>query len=416
MKKIKSAFEYAVQRYADLGVDAVKAVETLSGIPISMHCWQGDDVSGFENQGTMDGSGLQVTGGYPGKARNADELRADMEKAFAMIPGKHRINLHASYAETNGENVDRDSLEPRHFSRWIEWAKENGIGLDFNGTFFAHPKASDGLSLSHPDDDIRAFWVNHAIACRKIGSAIGIALNNPCVVNVWIPDGSKDLPADRLAPRLRLQDSLDKIFATELPGIIDVVECKLFGIGSESYVVGSHEFYMGYAIKNKKSLCLDSGHFHPTEGIADKISSVLMYIDEILLHVSRGVRWDSDHVVILSDELKALAEEIVRGGFLNRVHIGLDYFDASINRIAAWVIGMRNMQKALLIALLEPTALLKQYENAGNGANRLALMEECKSLPYSAVWDYLCMINKVPVGTAWMDEVQQYEKDVLLSR
>jgi L-rhamnose isomerase len=416
MDKIISAYEYAVQRYADLGVNVDAAVKTLGEVPISMHCWQGDDVSGFEDQGTMDGSGLQVTGGYPGKARNADELRADMEMAFSLIPGKHRINLHAIYAETNGEQVDRDALEPRHFAKWIEWAKKNGIGLDFNGTFFAHPKALNGLSLSHPCDEVREFWVNHAIACRKIGSAMGMELNNPCVVNVWIPDGSKDLPADRLSPRLRLQDSLDKIFATELPGIIDVVECKLFGIGSESYVVGSHEFYMGYAIKNKKSLCLDSGHFHPTEGIADKISSVLIYIDEILLHVSRGVRWDSDHVVILSDELKALAEEIVRGGFLKRVHIGLDYFDASINRVAAWAIGMRNMQKALLIALLEPTKILKNYESNGDGGARLALMEECKSLPFSAVWDYFCQINNVPVGVSWINEVQKYERDVLLKR
>jgi L-rhamnose isomerase len=418
MHPIEQQYAFAREQYAALGVDTEAALETLTGVPISLHCWQGDDVTGFENAGDMAGSGLAVTGGHPGRARTADELRTDMERVFRLVPGSHRVNLHAIYAETGGVKVDRDALAPEHFARWIDWAKAQGLGLDFNPTFFAHPLAADGLTLSHPDKGIREFWVRHGQVCRVIGAAMGKALGTPTVVNVWIPDGMKDLPADRLAPRKRLSKALDDVFASELPRsvLVDAVESKLFGIGSESYVVGSHEFYMGYAMKHHKCLCLDSGHFHPTESIADKISSVMLYVDEVLLHVSRGIRWDSDHVVIFNDELRALAEELVRGDFLPRVHIGLDYFDASINRVAAWTIGMRSMAKALLVALLEPRAALLAYENAGDLAGRLALLEECKTLPFGAVWDAYCLRHDVPVGPAWYADVQGYEREVLAAR
>ncbi len=413
------AYSLARERYAELGVDTDKAIASLATVPISLHCWQGDDVGGFETpDAELSGGGIQATGNYPGKARNAEELRADLDKALSLIPGKHRLNLHAIYAETGGVRVERNALEPRHFSGWIDWAKANGMGMDFNPSYFSHPKADDGFTLSHPDKGIRSFWIEHGIACRRIGAAMGQALGTPSVVNVWIPDGYKDMPVDRRAPRERLKDSLDAVFTESLDPkeILDAVECKLFGIGSESYVVGSHEFYMGYAIANRKLLCLDSGHFHPTEVISDKISSVLAFVDEILLHVSRGVRWDSDHVVTLSDELRAIAEELVRGDYLARTHIGLDFFDASINRIAAWVIGTRNMIKALLLAMLEPTARLREMEEEGDYTNRLAMLEELKTLPVGAVWDYYCAKQNVPVGLAWVAEVKAYENNVLSRR
>lgn len=419
MNATQSTYELAKEQYAALGVDTDAAIERLKTVPISLHCWQGDDVGGFETpDAELSGGGIQATGNYPGKARTADELRADLDKALSLIPGKHRLNLHALYAETGDKRVERNDLTPEHFSAWIDWARANGMGMDFNPSYFSHPKADDGFTLSHSDEGIRRFWVEHGIACRHIGAAMGKALGSPSVVNVWIPDGYKDIPVDRKGPRERLKASLDEMFAEELDtqDVLDSVECKLFGIGSESYVVGSHEFYMGYAVSSGKLLCLDSGHFHPTEVISDKLSSVLMYVDEILLHVSRGVRWDSDHVVTLSDELRAIAEELVRGDYLGRTHIGLDFFDASINRIAAWVIGTRNMIKALLIAMLEPTQMLRDLENNGDLTGRLAILEELKTLPSGAVWDYYCSGQEVPAGTAWLDEVRQYESGVLAKR
>jgi L-rhamnose isomerase len=415
---IESTYKAAQDRYAGLGVDTEAALKRLAAVPISLHCWQGDDVGGFENAGSELGGGLAVTGNYPGKARTADELRGDAAKAFSLIPGRHRFNLHACYAETGGMRVDRNELAPEHFTRWIDWCKEQKLGMDFNPTYFAHSKAADGMTLAHADAGIRKFWIEHGIACRKIGAAIGAALNNPCVTNVWIPDGMKDLPVDRVTPRRRLTESLDEVFAAPVNGQynLDSVESKLFGIGSESYVVGSHEYYLGYAITRKKMLTLDTGHFHPTETIVDKISAVFGYVDEVLLHVSRGVRWDSDHVVVLNDDLEAIAQELVRGRFLGRTHIGLDYFDASINRVAAWVIGTRNMQRALLKALLEPSAVLRQQETAGDYTSRLALQEEFKALPWGAVWDHYCAMANLPERAAWMDTIKQYEHDVLSTR
>jgi L-rhamnose isomerase len=417
-KMIDDAYKHAKEIYAGLGIDTEKALKTLARIPISVHCWQGDDVGGFENDNGLTGGGIQATGNYPGKARNADELCADFEKAISLIPGSHRMNLHAMYAVTNGKKVERDALLPEHFSYWVDWAKANKLGLDFNPSFFSHPWADDGFTLTHKDEAIREFWIEHGKRCRKIGEYFGRELATPCVTNVWIPDGYKDIPADRLSLRQCLKESLDTLFSEKIDKryLLDAVECKLFGIGSESYVVGSHEFYLGYAIQNKKVLCLDAGHFHPTEVISDKISSVLTYVDEMLLHVSRGVRWDSDHVVLLNDELLAIALELVRGNFLNRVHIGLDFFDASINRIAAWIIGTRAMIKALLYALLEPAAQLKEYEMEGNFTSRLALMEELKTLPFGAVWDYYCQSSGVAVGSAWIADVKSYEKSVLAAR
>jgi L-rhamnose isomerase len=417
LKNIEKAYEAAKQRYAELGVNSDEAMERLSKIAISLHCWQGDDVGGFESSEGLSGGGIMATGAYPGKARTPDELRADIDKALSLIPGKHRLNLHAMYAEASGK-VDRNELEAKHFTAWIDWAKANGMGMDFNGTFFSHPKADSGFTLSSADEGIRKFWVEHGILCREIGAAMGAALGTPCVTNLWIPDGSKDIPADRKGPRERLKKSLDEIFAKKIgrSKMLDAVESKLFGIGSESYVVGSHEFYLGYAIENKTLLCLDTGHFHPTEIVSDKISSVMTFLDEILLHVSRGVRWDSDHVVILSDELRAIAEEIVRGDYLERVHIGLDFFDASINRIAAWVIGTRCMIKALLIALLEPSGKLRRMELEGDYTGRLAIQEELKTLPFGAVWDYYCTKMETPAGESWLDEARAYEKDVLSKR
>lgn len=412
-----NAFSLSIERYASLGVDVENALETLASIPISLHCWQGDDVGGFENLGADLGGGLAVTGTYPGKACTPDELRSDLEMALSLIPGNHRLNLHAFYGEFGGRKVDRDAIAPEHFKNWIAWAKQSGLGLDFNPTCFSHPKAASGMTLSHPERGIRDFWVEHCLRSREIGAAIGEALRKPCITNIWIPDGMKDTPADRVGPRMRLAESLDAIFQKPLPPEVnlDAVEPKLFGIGSESYVVGSHEFYFGYALSRKKLLCLDAGHYHPTEGIADKISSVLQFMPEILLHVSRGVRWDSDHVVVFNDDLLAIAREIVVNGFEGRVHIGLDYFDASINRIAAWVIGTRNMLKALLIALLEPP-LIRSAEANGDYTTRLAWQEEAKMLPFGPVWDHYCESRGVPVGEKWLCDVKRYERDILAKR
>lgn len=416
-RSVEQAYSIARERYAQFGVKIDDALERFKSASISVHCWQGDDVGGFEGTNAELGSGLAVTGNYPGRARTTAELRSDLEVAYSLIPGQHRLNLHASYGDFP-KRVERDEVDVSHFQGWIDWSKSNGIGLDFNPTYFAHPLAADGFTLAHPDPGVRQFWINHGIACRKIANAMGAAQGTPCVHNVWIPDGYKDLPANRSLPRARLLESLDAVFAEDLNSkcILDAVECKLFGIGSESYVVGSHEFYMGYAITRQKLLCLDAGHFHPTEGIADKISSVLMYVPELLLHVSRGVRWDSDHVVTLSDDLQAITQEIVRGDYLDRVHIGLDYFDASINRIAAWVIGSRNLLKGLLMAMLEPIDRMQQAEIEGDFTTRLALMEELKSMPFAAVWDYHCLRSEVPIGITWLDQVRQYESDVLSKR
>ena len=404
-------FALATEKYAALGVDVERALTAVHKLSISLHCWQGDDVRGFEKQASELGGGLAVTGNYPGRPRNPDELRSDLELALRLIPGKHRLNLHASYGEFAGQAVDRDAVEPKHFAGWIDWAKAHGMGLDFNPTYFAHRLAADGNTLTHRDTAVRQFWIAHGQACRRIAETMGQQLGTACIHNVWIPDGCKEAPIDRLAPRQRLQESLDELFSQpmERAHVRDAVECKLFGLGSESYVVGSHEFYLGYAISRGKLLCLDAGHFHPTEVISDKISSTLMWIDEILLHVSRGVRWDSDHVVTLSDELMAIAQEIVRGGFLSRVHLGLDYFDASINRVAAWVIGARNLQKAMLAALLEPIDEWRRLERSGDTTARLALVEEQKSFPLGAVWDEFCARSEVPIGRAWLDEVRAYE-------
>lgn len=411
-------YTFAQQAYADLGVDTEAALKALAQIPISLHCWQGDDVAGFESQGEALSGGIQATGNYPGKARNISELRADLDQALSLIPGKHRLNLHAIYGDFDGKKVDRDAVGVEHFQSWIDWSKERQLGIDFNPSFFSHALSKDGFTLSSSDKAIREFWINHGIASRKIAVEIGRQLGNTTVTNYWVPDGSKDLPIDRKAPRERLAASLDAIFAEKIDPShnLDAVECKLFGIGSESYVVGSHEFYMGYAVTRQKLLCLDAGHFHPTETIADKISSVLQFVPEILLHVSRGVRWDSDHVVLLDDPTKAIMEEIVRGGFTSRTHIGLDFFDASINRVAAWVIGTRSALKSLLIALLEPIDKLRQVENEGDNTSRLALLEELKTLPFAAVWDEHCRRQNVPVGPAWLGEVKKYEADVLAKR
>lgn len=416
---MKIDYSVARQIYAESGVDTEAALERLAATPISLQCWQGDDVGGFERAGAeLSGGGIQATGNYPGKARTLAELRADLDQAFALIPGKQRLNLHACYADLEGRKVERNAYEPSHFQSWIGWCGERGLGLDFNPTYFSHPLAESGFTLSHADAGVRRYWIEHGIASRRIGAEIGRRLGKTCVTNFWIPDGCKDLPADRKTPRLRLEESLDQIFAGPVdPALnLDAVESKLFGIGSESYVVGSHEFYMGYAVRNRKLICLDAGHFHPTESIADKISSVLQFVPELLLHVSRGVRWDSDHVVLLDDATRAIMEELVRGDFLGRAHIGLDFFDASINRIAAWTTGMRSAQKALLIALLEPYAKLQEAEAAGDFTSRLALHEWIKMLPWSAVWDEHCRRNNVPDETGALAAIKQYEKTVLARR
>jgi L-rhamnose isomerase len=417
-RQVRDAYVLAKERYAALGVDVDGALDTLVQIPLSLHCWQGDDVGGFENPDAELSGGIAATGNYPGKARNPDELRSDLDAAYRLIPGTHRLNLHAIYAETGGVSVERNELRADHFCRWVDWAREGGHGLDFNPTLFSHPKADSGLTLGSYDAGVRQFWVEHCIACRHIGAYFGRELGTPCVTNIWIPDGLKDVPVDRKAPRLLLKDSLDQVFAQPLPTEynLDAVEGKLFGLGSESYVVGSHEFYLAYAVANDVLLCLDAGHFHPTEVISDKLSAVLAFVDEVLLHVSRGVRWDSDHVVLLTDELQAIAQELVRGEYLDRVHIGLDYFDASINRVAAWVIGARNTMRALLMALLEPIESLRGLEVAANYTRRMAMLEALKGLPFGAVWDYFCAQQGVPVGMAFMDIIEEYERRELSKR
>lgn len=413
------SYQPASEAYAAVGVDCEAALATLASTPISLHCWQGDDVGGFESSGaTLDGAGIQATGNYPGKARTIAELRSDLEAALRLIPGKNRLNLHAIYGNFGGKKVERNAIGPEHFASWIDWAKARGMGLDFNPTCFAHPLAAEGFTLSHKDAKVRQYWIEHAIACRHIGAAMGSALGSPTVTNVWIPDGHKDLPADRKGPRERLAAALDEVFKEPLDPAhnLDAVESKLFGIGSESYVVGSAEFYLGYAITRQKLLCLDMGHFHPTESVADKISSVLQFVPELLLHVSRGVRWDSDHVALFDDPTRALFEEVVRGGHLSRTHIGLDFFDASINRVAAWVLGTRNAQKCLLAALLEPTAQLKTFEADGDNTARLVLLEESKTLPLGAVWDEHCRRTNTPVDRSWLTEIKRYERDILSLR
>jgi L-rhamnose isomerase len=412
------SYEAARKTYAAWGVDTEKALSALASIPLSLHCWQGDDVGGFESSAGLTGGGIQTTGNYPGKARTAEELRSDFEKAFSLVPGKHKANLHAIYAETGGKKVERDALGPEHFTGWMSWAKKLGIGLDFNQTFFSHPMAESGFTLSDRSQKVRDFWVRHAIRCREIGAAMGKETGAPCIVNLWLQDGCKDQPADRLTPRRLLQESLDRVFEKKFDPrhLKDAVEGKLFGIGSESYVVGSHEFYLAYSLKRDVMLTLDMGHFHPTESVADKLSAVLLFAREVLLHVSRGVRWDSDHVVTLNDEVKAVAAEVGRAGAWDRVYLATDYFDASINRVAAWVIGARATLKAILLALLEPLEMLKKEEAAGNFTARLALMEEAKDLPAAAVWDRFCEQQGVPVGAAWLDAVSEYERSVQSKR
>ncbi|MDH2895344.1 MULTISPECIES: L-rhamnose isomerase [Rahnella] len=414
---IDQAWTLAKERFAQLGIDAEAAIKQLDTLPVSIHCWQGDDVAGFENpEGNLTG-GIQATGNYPGKARNAQQLRADLELAISMIPGPNRLNLHAIYLESD-QPVARNEIEPKHFANWVDWAKKNKLGLDFNPSCFSHPMSADGFTLSSANPEVRQFWIEHCQASRRVSASFGRALGTPSVMNIWVPDGMKDLTVDRLAPRERLMTALDEVISEKfaLSEHIDAVESKLFGIGSESYTVGSNEFYLGYAASRGTALCLDAGHFHPTEVISDKISAAMLYVPRLLLHVSRPVRWDSDHVVLLDDETQAIASEIVRHNLFNRVHIGLDFFDASINRIAAWVIGTRNMKKALLKALLEPTDLLKKLEVEGDYTARLALLEEQKSLPWQAVWDMYCQRHDVPVGGQWLDTVRHYETSVLAKR
>lgn len=414
---IENAWTLAKERFSQLGIDAEAAMKKLDTLPVSIHCWQGDDVAGFENpEGSLTG-GIQATGNYPGKARNAQQLRADLEQAISLIPGPNRLNLHALYLESDTP-VARNEIEPKHFTQWVEWAKKNKLGLDFNPSCFSHPLSADGFTLSHANPEIRQFWIEHCQASRRVSASFGKALNTPSVMNIWIPDGMKDLTVDRLAPRQRLMSALDEVIAEKFDTghHIDAVESKLFGIGSESYTVGSNEFYLGYAASRQTALCLDAGHFHPTEVISDKISSAMLFVPRLLLHVSRPVRWDSDHVVLLDDETQAIASEIVRHNLFDRVHIGLDFFDASINRIAAWVIGTRNMKKALLRALLEPTNMLKKLELDGDYTARLALLEEQKCLPWQAVWDIYCLRHDVPVGGQWLDNVRHYEKTELAKR
>ena len=411
---IQQAYELARERYAAVGIDTEKVLDTLQGIPLSLHCWQADDVMGFESGSALSG-GIQATGNYPGRARNVDELRADILEAASMIPGRHRLNLHEIYGEFGGGFVDRDQVEPKHFEGWMQWAQEQGMKLDFNSTSFSHPK-SGNLTLAHPDKGIRDFWVEHTRRCRAIAEEMGCRQGDACIMNLWIHDGSKDITVNRMKYRELLKDSLDRIFATPYAHMKDCVESKVFGIGLESYTVGSNDFYIGYAAQRGKIVTLDTGHFHPTESVADKVSALLLFVPELMLHVSRPVRWDSDHVTIMNDETMDLCKEIVRCGALDRVHIGLDYFDASINRIGAYVVGSRATQKCLLQALLEPLGTLRTYEAAGKGFERLALLEECKSLPWNAVWDMFCLRNGVPVGEEFIPAVEDYERRVLSKR
>lgn len=411
---INKAYEIAKERYAVLGIDTDKAMDALQNISLSMHCWQADDVTGFESGGALTG-GIQATGNYPGKARNMEEVRMDILKAMSFIPGRHRLSLHEIYGDFGGKFVDRDQVEPSHFESWMEWAAENDIKLDFNSTSFSHPK-SGNLSLANPDKAIRDFWVEHTVRCRAIAEEMGRRQNDPCIMNLWIHDGSKDITVNRMMYRELLKDSLDRIFATEYKHMKDSIESKVFGIGLESYTVGSNDFYIGYGVQHQKLVTLDTGHFHPTESVSDKLSSLLLFVPEVLLHVSRPVRWDSDHVTIMNDDTLDLCKEIVRCNALNRVHIGLDYFDASINRIGAYVIGSRATQKCLLQALLEPLHTLRRYEAEDKGFERLALLEECKSLPWNAVWDMFCLRNGVPVGEEFIAGVDEYEAEVTSKR
>lgn len=414
---ITKAYEAAKARYAAVGVDTDAVLEKLQNVKISMHCWQGDDVKGFLTPNGELTGGIMSTGNYPGAAHTPDELRADLEKAYSLIPGKHKLNLHAIYLDTD-ETVDLDEIEPKHYEKWVNWAKEQGIGLDFNPTFFSHPMMKDGFTLSHPDKSVRDFWIEHGKRSRRVAEYFGKELGETCYTNFWVPDGFKDNPIDRLAPRKRLMESLDEIFSEEIDEKynVDTVESKLFGLGAEAYTVGSHEFYMGYGLTRHKTILLDAGHFHPTEVISNKISSLALFSDRLMLHVSRPVRWDSDHVVIMDDELQEITKEIVRNDLLERTAIGLDFFDGTINRIAAWVVGTRNTQKALLKAMLEPTQNLKDLENHFDFTSRLVLTEELKDFPYSDVWNYFCLKNNVPVGLDWFEEVKEYETKILAER
>ena len=417
-EQLQIAYEDAKAQYAALGVDIDQAVEKLDKLSISIHCWQADDVSGFENpEGELTG-GIQTTGNFPGKARTIEELRSDLEKVISLVPGHHRISLHATYGDFGGEFVDRDKVEPRHFQSWIDWAKEKNVMLDFNSTFFSHDKTNSGYTLSDFDPEIRRFWKDHLRQCRKIAAEIGRQQGDPCIHNIWIPDGEKDKTVSRYEHRRLLQESLDEVLSEKISTdyLKDCVECKLFGIGSESYVVGSHEFYLGYAVKNNMLLTLDAGHFHPTEVISDKLSSMLLFVPEITLHVSRPERWDSDHVVILTDELLAISQEIVRSGHMDRIHMGLDYFDASINRIGAYVVGIRSAQKAMLQALLEPTAKLREYEKQDKNFERMAYLEELKGMPWNALYNYYCNKQAIPVGDAFIKEIQAYESEITSKR
>lgn len=417
-EQIIKAYEDAKARYAALGVSVEAAVEKLKNLSISIHCWQADDVIGFENpDGELTG-GIQTTGNFPGKARSIEELKKDLEKVFTLIPGKHRISLHAIYGDFGGKFVDRDKIEPKHFQSWIDWAKENDVKLDFNSTFFSHEKSSSGYTLSDFDPEIRKFWKDHLRQCRRIAAEIGRQQGDPCIHNIWIPDGEKDKTVSRIEHRRLLKESLDEVLAEKISTdyLKDCVECKLFGIVSESYVVGSHEFYMGYSVANNMTLTLDAGHFHPTETISDKLSSMLLFVPEINLHVSRPERWDSDHVVILNDELLAISQEIVRSGQMEKIHIGLDYFDASINRIGAYVIGIRSAQKAMLQALLEPTAKLREFEMQNKNFERMAFLEELKAMPWSDIYNYICYMLNVPVGDEYIKEIQNYENNVTSKR
>lgn len=413
-QNVKRAYELAVERYAALGIDVEKAMETLQKVQLSLHCWQADDVTGFESKGTLSG-GIQATGNYPGKARNIDELRSDILKATSMIPGNHRLNLHEIYGDFGGKPVDRDQVEPAHFESWMQWGEEHNMKLDFNSTSFSHPK-SGNLTLANPDKSIRDFWIEHTKRCRSISEEMGKRQQDPCIMNLWIHDGSKDITVNRMQYRAYLKDSLDQIYAQDYQNMKDCIESKVFGIGLESYTVGSNDFYIGYGVQRQKLITLDTGHFHPTESVADKLSSLLLFVPEVMLHVSRPVRWDSDHVTIMNDETQDLCKEIVRCGALDRVHIGLDYFDASINRIGAYVIGSRATQKCMLQALLEPLEQLREYEATDRGFQRLALLEECKSLPWNAVWDMFCLKNNVPVGEYFIKEIEQYECEVTSKR
>ena len=416
---VEKNYHLSRDRYADRGIDVEKALTRLQSISLSLHCWQGDDVRGFERQDAgLAGSGLQVTGAYPGRARTVEELRADLEQAFALVPGRHRVNLHAIYGEFGDKPVDRDAIEPEHFRGWSEWARRHNLKIDFNATCFAHPKAASGATLSSRENGTRKFWVDHVKCCRRIAASIGREQQSFCLHNLWIPDGSKDIPTDRWGARAALLKSLDEIFAVDYSPqqIKDSLESKLFGIGSESFVVGSHEFYMGYALTRGKIVCLDLGHFHPTESVADKLSAILPFSGEILLHISRGVRWDSDHIVLLNDEVRDLAAEIVRSQALDRIHLALDYFDASLNRVGAWVLGARSVLKGLLLALLEPQDKVRDLDPASKTLQRLSLLEELKTLPFGPVWDEWCRRSGVPPGEDWLREVEAYERRVLSKR